>query len=859
MQSTLRIDVKFRDRFLVNYVYGFNSSSHVYFVTVQRKSHLPGHEEQGYITRLARVCVTDANFDTYTEVTLTCGANSNSDSGFNIAQDAVLVEQSVSLSQSFRTERNDSFLVATFGRSQGSSSRAQNTSSAVCIYSLADIDRMFDENIHNCFNGSMRHRNMEYVSGTILEGKCPDKLGSSGNILNFCEVGLKISGRTPISASPVYVEQRDAITAVTYNDVPPRTDLGVLVLGTATGRVEVVIVSSSSKASRVLTTHHLPERTAVSKVRVLGHHSIVALQKHTLSKFPIAECTSHSTCGDCVAARNPFCGWCSLENRCVDRYRCKTRDWLSMQGRNGQKCSKVEQVIPSSLSFPTSVEHITLLISALPDLPPVRWNSAGGGGEESYICVFGGNVTAVRAKIVSGGLQCAVPSADAFAAYLEESSGGDENGDKSISVDIKFANLGTTLVTTSVQLLDCGKAESCGACTSHPGCHWCLETNHCVATSDSRCYQTVRGRGEGLPSPSCPRLKPDHGIRVPNDVPLRLQLPFAHLPSYYNTAKVFWCLVHIEGAKFKVSARMNWENATVTCDETMFNFNAPASEIEADVSVLVNTDGNILDTVSIAVFKCSVLGSFKGAQDCTLCTAKARSHGCAWCPNLGCVSSSQCPSHGSGSGMGRPIVKPEMCPAAEIYLIRPTSGPYEGGTEVTIEGSNLGTTLADLQGKIKIGGKDCIVTSLRNSVEATCITPRLSPQQNPNATVVLRRRTRGGASRRKPLQFFYLNYSVASFTPSKGAASGGALVRIRGQNLHIGKNIVAYFDEVPCLVEDKHRSPHTILCRTGAVGEQRVAQNLTVVIDGASRSLSDPFFCKLKLFIFGILLQSYCF
>ena len=113
-QSTLRIDVKYRDRFLVNYVYGFNSSSHVYFLTVQRKSHLPGHEEQGYITRISRACVTDANFDTYTEVTLECG-----DSGrFNLVQDAYLVEKSDSLSHRFHTVRNDSFLVASFAKSQ---------------------------------------------------------------------------------------------------------------------------------------------------------------------------------------------------------------------------------------------------------------------------------------------------------------------------------------------------------------------------------------------------------------------------------------------------------------------------------------------------------------------------------------------------------------------------------------------------------------------------------------------------------------------------------------------------------------------------------------------------------------------
>lgn len=45
--------------------------------------------------------------------------------------------------------------------------------SAVCVFSVADIDTRFNENIHMCFNGSLQSRNMEYVSGPILDGKCP--------------------------------------------------------------------------------------------------------------------------------------------------------------------------------------------------------------------------------------------------------------------------------------------------------------------------------------------------------------------------------------------------------------------------------------------------------------------------------------------------------------------------------------------------------------------------------------------------------------------------------------------------------------------------------------------------------------
>ena len=63
----------------------------------------------------------------------------------------------------------------------------------------------------------------------------------------------------------------------------------------------------------------------------------------------------------------------------------------------GGQCSQIEQVIPSSLSLPSTASHLTLLISALPKLPP-RSDPSGG-----YICVYGQNVTAVRAKTVARG------------------------------------------------------------------------------------------------------------------------------------------------------------------------------------------------------------------------------------------------------------------------------------------------------------------------------------------------------------------------------------------------------------------------------------------------------------------------
>ena len=171
-QSMLHIDVKYRDHFLVRYVYGFNASDFAYFVVVQKKSHLPGEEELGHVTRLARTCISDANYDSYTEVTLQCGGGADGQGSYSLIQDVKLAPAGQDLANSLGLSVGDPVLVGVFSPSKGISAEPTNQS-AVCVFSVADIEARFNENIHMCFNGSMQSRNMEYISGPILDGKCP--------------------------------------------------------------------------------------------------------------------------------------------------------------------------------------------------------------------------------------------------------------------------------------------------------------------------------------------------------------------------------------------------------------------------------------------------------------------------------------------------------------------------------------------------------------------------------------------------------------------------------------------------------------------------------------------------------------
>lgn len=306
-QSLLSIDVKYRDHFLVQYVYGFNDSDYAYFVVVQKQSHLPGQEEQGYVSRLARTCINDANYDSYTEVTLQCV---DGDQKYNLVQDAKVTTAGVELASFLGIDRDAQVLIAVFRPARGITNEPQSKS-ALCLYPLRDIEMKFNENIHMCFNGSVKYRNMGYVSGLIQDGECPSA-GNAGNILNFCEVGLKISGVTPIIGNAALTFPNVSLSAVTTAS----TGRHVLAfLGTTDGRIKKVLLSGpvpSEYEEVVVDDGHavLPDTTLSPS----GDYLYV-LSASKVSKINVEHCSSYGNCSACLESKDPYCGWCSLEKK----------------------------------------------------------------------------------------------------------------------------------------------------------------------------------------------------------------------------------------------------------------------------------------------------------------------------------------------------------------------------------------------------------------------------------------------------------------------------------------------------------------------------------------------------------------
>lgn len=215
--DSARIDISFelRDYYLVNYIYAFQHNDYVYFATVQRKSPLRQLEEWGYITRLARLCSSDLSFQSYTELTLECRSSVSTDStraannnnraakittrqqqvfsssssssssaniNYNLLQDAYLTQASSNLAHQLGVRPQSALLATVFAQSKDHTTKSQQKS-AICLFPMEKIEAKFNENIHLCYNGSSKARNMNYVAGSVND--CP-KAGVSFVVIFYC-------------------------------------------------------------------------------------------------------------------------------------------------------------------------------------------------------------------------------------------------------------------------------------------------------------------------------------------------------------------------------------------------------------------------------------------------------------------------------------------------------------------------------------------------------------------------------------------------------------------------------------------------------------------------------------------------
>ncbi|XP_006909115.1 plexin-B1 isoform X2 [Pteropus alecto] len=253
------------------------------------------------------------------------------------------------------------------------------------------------------------------------------------------------------------------------------------------------------------------------------------------------------------------------------------------------------------------------------------------------------------------------------------------------------------------------------------------------------------------------------------------------------------CVMELEGREVVVEAQVECEpppdtRCHVTCQRHQLSYEALQPELH--VGLFLRQAGHLrvdsADGLHVVLYDCSV-----GHGDCSRCQTAMPQYGCVWCKGAHsrCVAREAC---------GKVDTVATQCPAPLIHSVEPLTGPVDGGTRVTVRGSNLGRHVQDVQDTVRVAGVPCVVDAQEYEVSSSlvCITEASREEVAGAVTVEVPGRGRGISEH----DFAYQDPKVHSIFPSRGPRAGGTRLTLHGSKLLTGRleDIQVVVGDQPC-------------------------------------------------------------
>lgn len=221
------------------------------------------------------------------------------------------------------------------------------------------------------------------------------------------------------------------------------------------------------------------------------------------------------------------------------------------------------------------------------------------------------------------------------------------------------------------------------------------------------------------------------------------------------------------------------------------------------------------------------------ADNCGMCLALAQKYGCGWCQSSDkCEVKDQC-DRGTGVWLDRN----QTCPNPEIHSFEPQLGPWEGGTNVTIQGINLGKTFADIYAGVTVAGLPCQPYPelyVRTKQIVCRVDGPGDPRTRKGPVIVKIEDFRGYST----ASFEFVDPFIESISPKHGPRSGGTVIRITGRHMNAGSRILAFIDNLPCSIISAEANE--TLCMTSASNRNH-SGTLKMKFDGGMREFNGVF------------------
>ncbi|KAL3974072.1 collagen type VI alpha [Sarotherodon galilaeus] len=784
-----------------HFVTAFTRGTYVYFLFYRRDIKSPSRD---YRTYVARVCIEDTSYYSYVEIPLVCLSQSHSPRSYNLLQ-AAQVGHGPGL------QGED--LLGVFSTSTSPTNDDPSHESALCIFSLHELDRYINSTRDLCYTKDGRG---EGTGEAYIEYEVKSSCANLPvNTLKAYPCGSDhtpspMANREPLKAKPAWHTSSGRLTAVA---VSVRDGHSIAFLGDSRGTLHKVYLGRDGTVEVYENTTIHPNSPINSDLLLdqNGGH-IYIMTKTTVEKRPVAECGDHLDCQSCLSARDPYCGWCVLEGRCGQRWECQRGSeqghWLWSFNQT-QQCLSIQHLSLYNISRGEETD-ITVSVEGLPSLKQ----------GEAYSCFF--QDTETPALLTTAGVICSTPDASSLPPI--------SHGDEFVMVTLSLRFINVTVAETEFTFYNCslvqqlsGRRPCQGCISSRWGCNWCIHQHVCTHKHVCTEGVTIYNQNE------CPCVeKVQDSPLLPVNVERKITLVGQYLNLFQDEDLNYECVLDIENKSVVVDASVQPDTAKpsvffITCQPHQYVYSVSLEEYPTTINVR-RKNNFLIDSAEdlyVTLFNCSV-----GRSDCSRCRTADPKYGCVWC---GGASSSRCVYKDSCTDEIK-----HTCPAPVIHFLDPESGPVEGGTVVTISGSNLGQRAEDIQGSVTVAGVPCNVIHSRYEVSSriVCETTSSGREESGWASVTVR----GGGLGLSAHRFSFQNPVLSSIFPHRGPKAGGSSLTITGQALRTGhtNEVSVLIGGIPCDVRNIQKDHISCLTR----GSNRTGEHgITVRFGGAERHL----------------------
>lgn len=289
----------------------------------------------------------------------------------------------------------------------------------------------------------------------------------------------------------------------------------VAFIGTRTGHITKVSIESSTIATEyddITVDPGFP----ILKDMVFDEEEqyLYVLSPNKLVKMVVQNCSLYTTCEECKGANDPYCGWCSLENKCSLAQECSEYDsvfkWMEY---NGETCTKITQVYPDKIQRDNNLAKTTTISLNISNLPTFMG---------SYKCAFHGNGKTIETaanRTTPYLVNCDTPvhnELPPFPIYTDY-----------ITMKLSVVVMRFDIASTNFTLFDCRVHTNCYRCTSSlSNCTWCIKNHLCTHFPVMDCNNNedfIAGQNNG-------------GMTVPHDMDLPNVLVLIQV-----SGRTYWC------------------------------------------------------------------------------------------------------------------------------------------------------------------------------------------------------------------------------------------------------------------------------------------------------------------------------